>query len=133
MKYLSPIILILLLLACDEGEAPDPQQFIMGKWETIAKGNWPKMWPAEPAGFTEFGADSIGRFYDYDESTYTSQFLYWMTDSILTEVYPRVDQDPIIVRRRYYLDRDRIEGDRMRLDMIDINVMFRTLELRRIE
>jgi hypothetical protein len=88
--------------------------------------------PFGAQGFYGICPDSIGRFYDYNDGACTGEFLYWVTDSILTEAYPRVGDDTIKIRYRYYIDRDWVNGDRMRLDFIAFSVQFNTLELRRI-
>lgn len=133
MKSLRPIILILLILPChkEEALAVNPQQFIIGKWEAIAVGNWPDMRPTEASGFTEFTSDNIVVFFDYSTNTYVNPSLYWVTDSLLIRAFYRDDGKQILFKQQYEFERNPFTGDQLRLDIVDAIPIYRTAIFRR--
>jgi hypothetical protein len=134
MKFLIPLIaFVVLLQSCDESPPMNPRKFILGKWELTQMGTWERMVPVDKTGYLEFSDDSVARFYNYEEDAYTSQFVYWMKDSLLMEMYPRVGDDPVVIRYRYYLEKDWTHNDRLLLEHIDFDLSNQAFEYRRTE
>lgn len=106
-----------------------PQEYIVGKWETTQVGNWPNMLPPQIAtGYTEFTSDSLVRFYDYEQKKYTSQSVYWLTDSLLIEAYWRSDGKQVLFKREY-----QFKKNWLRLEIIEATSILSTEILKKIE
>lgn len=105
-----------------------PKDYIIGKWETVQTGNWPNMTDLPKiSGYTEYTADSVVRFFDYGQNAYTSQAVYWVTDSLLIESYWRSDGKQILFKTQYEFNKNWL-----RLDFVGGTYIYRTSILRKI-
>ena len=130
---MRPILLFFVamgffLSTCEERAEIDPKIHILGKWENTESGNWPNMVSYEASGFTEYRDDSVVLYFDYATNDYTSQSIYWITDSMLIEKDAGSDGQDHPLRRSYVM-----RNSWMRTDLIDIIATNRTAVFRKIE
>ncbi len=85
-------------------------ELILGKWEIIAIGNWPKMDYEKPTGYTEFLKDSTMIEYEYSTG-FTTLRKYWI-DSLLNESLTREDGFTFIFQYHYkFKDENTLQTD----------------------
>jgi hypothetical protein len=83
--FLAVILSTTLLIACKkEPLEADPVKIILGKWEPITSGIDGNITPIEnPDGYTEYRADSVLLYFNYEQNQYTMESKYWFADTLL--------------------------------------------------
>jgi len=108
----------------------DFQKAIIGKWEIDQIGNWPNMESTVSTGYTEFRADNVILFFDYELNQFTSFEKYWITDSIIFIGQTGEDNFELITKYKYeFLN----NNQSIRMDHIDLFAIFKTLIYKRIK
>lgn len=119
MKYLVASLLIALLSGCkQETITLDPQQQILGKWETFYVGNGEYRPPIKnPSGYREYLPDSVVLEYDYASKT-TYKRKYWI-DTLLHLGSFR--QDGFLLKFDYQY---RFQKDTLELNLVNYSAIF---------
>ncbi|MBN1822578.1 MAG: hypothetical protein JW833_17780 [Prolixibacteraceae bacterium] len=131
LKLTSIILLLIIIVAGCEKDEPletDPAKIILGKWEMIKIGNYPKMESIiNPSGFKEYLPDSILKIYEYKSGNYTIR-KYWI-DSILHEgVLSQGEIDFTMTYTFYFPDYNTLEIESYNMPSIFNNEVYKRIK-----
>lgn len=107
--YILFALLIVMAFGCEEDNPEiDPAKAILGKWEIIEYGNGNDMQACEAHGYNEYLADSVLRYFNYEEQKFTSYKKYWMDSLLYNSQFIDVDVEIINTYDYFFKESDNL-------------------------